>query len=66
MIAVINQNVPICPDCKSGMHKRYNMFGVVYICVDHNHVWRVLDNHENDNELVVTDNHLEAEAYDGK
>lgn len=65
MVTVINQNVPICPKCASGMHKRYNMFGIVYICNDNNHIWRVVDRNKNDNEIVVTDNHLEAEAYNG-
>ena len=63
MLTVVNQNVPICPKCASGMHKSYTKLSVIYICLDHNHIWRVLDCHKNDNELVVSDNSYECDLY---
>ena len=65
MTAIVNQNVPICPVCASGMHKRYNIFGCHYICIDNNHVFRVLGTNKAENEIVVTDNVLEEAQYKG-
>ena len=65
MLTVINQNVPICPVCKASMHKRFCMFGIHYVCDDCKKIFRVLDYHKSDCELVVTDNNDEALAYLG-
>ena len=65
MVNVVNQNVPICPECKAGMHKRHNPFGVYYICADCKQPWRVIDSHKSDCEVVITNNNNEALVYLG-
>lgn len=56
---VINQNVPICPECKAGMHLRHNMFGRIYICCSCNKIWRDIGVGQVENEVIITDNVLE-------
>lgn len=56
---IINQKVPICPECKAGMHIRRNMFGRFYICNDCNKILRDIGIGQVENEIIVTDNVLE-------
>ena len=64
MIHVINQKVPSCPYCASGMHHRAHnfmhenktMFGTIYICNDCKSIFRVLGVGQTENEVIVGDN----------
>lgn len=66
MIAVLTQNVLICPKCKAGMHKSFMRIPAEYgatemednrcfVCNDCNQVYILIDNGQTDNELLVTD-----------
>lgn len=65
MITTISQNVPICPKCKAAMHKRIYGYSKYMICADCKSIWQIVGNGQSEIELVISDNDLETEAYDG-
>ena len=60
---VLNQNTPICPDCKSGMFKVERKGNVYLVCQDCRKTYEVLDYGTADNEIVVSDDILEIYEY---
>ena len=62
-MVVLNQNTPICPECKAGMFKveRNNVLYVV--CHDCHKTYEVLDYGTADNEIIVSDDNLEIYEY---
>lgn len=62
-MVVLNQNTPICPECKAGMFKveRNNVLYVV--CHDCHKTYEVLDYGTAGNEIVVSDDILEIHEY---
>lgn len=64
MIAVLTQNVLICPKCKAGMHKSFLRIpeedgsmgdNSCFVCNDCHQVYILIDKGQTDNELLVTD-----------
>ena len=62
-MVVLNQNTPICPDCKAGMFKVERKGNVYLVCQDCHKTYEVLDYGTADNEIVVSDDILEIHEY---
>ena len=53
---VIQQNIPICPNCSALMTRRYGKDKELYfVCPDCNAIYKFMENGQTDNELIVTD-----------
>lgn len=62
-MVVLNQNTPICPECKAGMFK-VERKGITYVvCHDCHKTYEVLDGGKADNEITVSDDNLEIYEY---
>lgn len=69
MIAVLTQNVLICPKCKAAMIKGYRLPpackepALCFTCNDCRSIWIALDLGQSENELKVTDSLKEYWDY---
>ena len=54
-IIVIQQNVPMCPNCSALMWNMVYSNHVVYVCSDCNGIFPVIKNGQAENELLVSD-----------
>ena len=62
-MVILNQNTPICPECKAGMFKAERK-GVMYVvCHDCHKTYEILDGSTADNEIAVSDDNLEIYEY---
>lgn len=55
-IIVIQQNVPICPNCSAMMWKRYQGNHLYFICNDCKEIFKVIENGQAEIELLATNN----------
>lgn len=55
MIQTLQQNVPICPECKALMLTRTQNGSLFFACVDCKAIFKVIGKGKADIELVVTD-----------
>lgn len=54
-IMVIQQNVPMCPDCSAMMWSMVHNNQILYICSDCNGIFPLIKNGQAENELVISD-----------
>ena len=52
---VIQQNVPMCPDCSAMMWSMVHNNQILYICSDCNGIFPLIKNGQAENELVISD-----------
>ena len=54
-IMVIQQNVPMCPNCSALMWNMIHENQIIYVCSDCNGIFPVVKNGQAEDELVVYD-----------
>jgi len=65
-ITVIEQKVPTCPVCSASMWNRYQNGDLFYVCNDNiNHIYKVVEIGQTENELLVVDNEVKNEKDNG-
>lgn len=59
-VIIIQQNVPMCPECSSLMSTRHQDGKLFFFCHDCLHIYKVIENGQAEIELLVSDEQEES------